>query len=75
MTHQDLNHFAHQMGTNTLLPDGMADIPQQTLDALVALVVLACAQTQWERSCQRHGYDKYQDGEAIAQRFGLTTLQ
>ncbi len=71
---QDLNCLAQKMGLNTL-PDGVAAIPQPTLDELVAFVALACAKIQWERSCQRHGYDKYEDGEAIAQHFGLTTLQ
>lgn len=34
-------------------------------DSLVA----ACAQVQTDRSSQRHGYDKYDDGGAIVQYF------
>lgn len=74
MMHQDLNRLAQDMGFNAL-PHSTAAIPQPMLDELVAFVALACAKVQWERSCRRHGYDKYEDGEAIAQRFGLTTLQ
>lgn len=34
-----------------------------------ALLVEACAKVQTDRSSKRHGYDKYDDGEAIVQYF------
>ena len=75
MNADDLSHFSLQMGIEDALQKTTTDVPQQTLADFAALVVRACAQVQFERSCQRQGYDKYHDGEAIAQRFGLTTLQ
>ena len=75
MNADDLSHFSLQMGIEDALQKTTTDVPQQTLADFAALVVLACAKVQWERSCQRQVYDKYHDGEAIAQRFGLTTLQ
>ena len=38
---------------------------------LASALVQACAQIQHERSCQRHGYDKYEDAQAILDHFGL----
>jgi len=35
------------------------------------LIVRECAGVQMKRSCERHGYDKHEDAQAIKQHFGV----
>ena len=35
------------------------------------LIVRECADIQMKRSCERHGYDKYEDAKEIKQHFGV----
>lgn len=60
---EKLSQFAIELGIN--------QIPTPQLMELASLLVRACAQVQHERSCQRHGYDKYEDGQAILEHFDL----
>lgn len=59
-------------GRTTDTPDGLAQRALTDIRAHVASLVAAeraaCARFQEERSCNRHGYDKHGDGEALLTR-------
>ena len=38
---------------------------------LAELIVRECADIQMKRSCERHGYDKYEDAKEIKEHFGV----
>lgn len=48
-------------------------VSMNQLEAFADLIVDACAKVQLNRSRLRHGYDKYQDADAIWQHFGLSS--
>ena len=49
--------------------------PWPLIDAekFAGLVIAECAKVQNNRSCGRHGYDKYNDSSAIKGHFGIDT--
>lgn len=44
---------------------------QEGLDLFAELIVKECADIQMKRSCERHGYDKYEDAKEIKEHFGV----
>ena len=44
---------------------------QEGLDLFAELIVRECADIQMKRSCERHGYDKYEDAKEIKEHFGI----
>ena len=72
MDMEKLSQFTTLTGI-VLLDDTPVLISREKFVEFSALVVAACAQVQMKRSCQRHGYDKYEDAEAIVDNFGVDT--
>ena len=44
---------------------------EQELEKFAELIVKECANVQFVRSCERHGYDKHEDSKIILKHFGV----
>jgi len=45
---------------------------ESAMERFAELIVRECAEFQTNRSTERHGYDKHEDGVAIKEHFGVT---
>lgn len=60
-----LKEIANRAGYSGLI----YEVSAEGLERFAKLIIDECAEVQYSRSCERHGYDKYDDGEAIKAHF------
>ena len=51
------------------------DTQEGQIEKFAELIIKECAELQEKRSCERHGYDKYQDAQNILDHFGVDLNQ
>ena len=59
----------HRVMGSTSLQEAFDDF---YTEKFAELIVKECADIQMKRSCERHGYDKYEDAKEIKEHFGVT---
>ena len=72
-----ISAFIEKAGVKPLDIAAYGHIPlsPEQLIAFSTMLVQECARVQSERSCQRHGYDKYEDSLALLEHFKLQDAQ
>lgn len=71
MDSRKLSQLINKAGVSAFEIEAFGHIPftKEQLTAFATSIIEECAQVQTDRSKQRHGYDKYSDGDAIRNHF------
>lgn len=71
-----IKELAQEAGGKRILVTGLRDetyFSDEELLKFAELLIKECAKVQNQRSCSRHGYDKYSDSSALEEHFGIDT--
>lgn len=65
-------HFSiHNLMSNPVQHRESIELWDKNIEKFAELIVKECAEFQTNRSTERHGYDKHEDGVAIKEHFGV----